>query len=61
MSTKIQTSNIKLIFSDKSFVNTFERYSEITGTVTVTDHLDNSQTLDASYITLTDSPIFVER
>ncbi|MFH1391811.1 MAG: hypothetical protein ABIH20_05860 [Candidatus Diapherotrites archaeon] len=34
--------------------------SEISGTVTVTDYLGNEETKDASGITLTDSPIFVE-
>src|SRR3989344_4435750 len=34
--------------------------SEITGTVKVTDYLGNEQTMDASQIVLTDSPIFVE-
>lgn len=34
--------------------------AEITGTVTVTDHLGNAQVLDAASIVLDESPIFVE-
>ena len=61
--TKITDTQYKFIVNGKSVYvlwGSGNIPSEITGTVKVTDYLGNEQTMDASQIVLTDSPIFVE-
>ena len=65
--TKLTDSQYKFTFTDKDPVYVLWCDSgscsidlEITGNVKVTDYLGNEETKDASTITLTESPVFVE-
>ena len=66
--TRLATGQYKYTFSNKGPVyvlwcdsGTCNLPSEISGTVTVTDYLGNAQTMTASQIALTSSPVFIEQ